>query len=94
MFDEVCTLILHSHFALERGFSSGFQPLLTTGYRSGLLVTVVRLLLQDWWEMFIHHLATLALLTLSWTTQMFRSGTVVTPSDVCYHAMLSGSDLW
>ena len=40
------------------------------------LVTVVTLMLQDWWEMFIHHLATLALLTLSWTTQMFRSGAV------------------
>ena len=27
---------------------------------------------KDFTEMFIHHLATLALLTLSWTTQMFR----------------------
>ena len=48
-------------------------------------------MLQDWWEMFIHHLATLALLTLSWTTQMFRSGTVVTPSDVYVHVVRIGS---
>ena len=27
--------------------------------------------------MFVHHLATLALLTLSWTTQMFRIGSLV-----------------
>ena len=27
---------------------------------------------KDFMEMFIHHLATLALLTLSWTMQMFR----------------------
>ena len=32
---------------------------------------------KDFTEMFIHHLATLALLTLSWTTQMHRIGSLV-----------------
>ena len=32
---------------------------------------------KDFAEMFIHHLATLALLTLSWTTQMHRIGSLV-----------------
>ena len=32
---------------------------------------------KDFMEMFVHHLATLALLTLSWTTQMFRIGSLV-----------------
>ena len=39
---------------------------------------------KDFTEMFIHHLATLALLTLSWTTQMFREdlGTFITKSEI------------
>jgi len=32
---------------------------------------------KDFAEMFVHHLATLALLTLSWTTQMHRIGSLV-----------------
>ena len=32
---------------------------------------------KDFTEMFVHHLATLALLTLSWTTQMHRIGSLV-----------------
>ena len=32
---------------------------------------------KDFMEMFVHHLATLALLTLSWTTQMHRIGSLV-----------------
>ena len=32
---------------------------------------------QDFWEMFIHHLATLALLTLSWSNHMHRMGSLV-----------------
>ena len=33
--------------------------------------------MQDFWEMFIHHLATLALLTLSWSNHMHRMGSLV-----------------
>ena len=33
--------------------------------------------LQDFWEMFIHHVATLALLILSWTNHMHRMGSLV-----------------
>lgn len=32
---------------------------------------------KDFWEMFIHHLATLALLNLSWTNHMHRMGSLV-----------------
>ena len=32
---------------------------------------------KDFWEMFIHHIATLALLTLSWSNQMHRMGSLV-----------------
>lgn len=32
---------------------------------------------KDFWEMFVHHLATLALLTLSWSNQMHRMGSLV-----------------
>ena len=34
-------------------------------------------LFQDFWEMFVHHVATLALLTLSWTNHMHRMGSLV-----------------
>ena len=33
--------------------------------------------IQDFWEMFIHHVATLALLTLSWSNHMHRMGSLV-----------------
>ena len=32
---------------------------------------------EDFWEMFLHHAATLALLGLSWTNQMHRMGSLV-----------------
>ena len=32
---------------------------------------------KDFWEMFVHHLATLALLVFSWTNQMHRMGSLV-----------------
>jgi len=32
---------------------------------------------KDFWEMFVHHVATLALLVLSWTNHMHRMGSVV-----------------
>ena len=32
---------------------------------------------QDFWEMFIHHIATLALLVFSWTNHMHRMGSLV-----------------
>ena len=32
---------------------------------------------KDFWEMFVHHMATLALLTLSWTNHMHRMGSLV-----------------
>merc|ERR1719187_831027 len=32
---------------------------------------------KDFWEMFFHHIATLALLTLSWSNQMHRMGSLV-----------------
>ena len=32
---------------------------------------------QDFWEMFIHHIATLVLLILSWTNHMHRMGSLV-----------------
>ena len=32
---------------------------------------------SDFWEMFAHHLATVALLALSWTCNLFRIGTLV-----------------
>jgi len=32
---------------------------------------------KDFWEMFIHHVATLALLTLSWSNHMHRMGSLV-----------------
>ena len=33
--------------------------------------------MQDFWEMFVHHVATLALLVLSWTNHMHRMGSFV-----------------
>ena len=43
---------------------------------------------KDFMEMFVHHLATLALLTLSWTTQMHRIGSlVILVHDVADHWM-------
>jgi ceramide synthetase len=44
-----------------------------------LLTTVIHItqLIQDFWEMFIHHVATLALLILSWTNHMHRMGSLV-----------------
>ena len=44
-----------------------------------LLSTVIHItqLIQDFWEMFIHHVATLALLILSWTNHMHRMGSLV-----------------
>ena len=32
---------------------------------------------KDFWEMFLHHIATIALLSISWTTNFFRVGTLV-----------------
>ena len=39
--------------------------------------SLATLVLQDFWEMFIHHIATLALLILSWTNHMHRMGSLV-----------------
>jgi hypothetical protein len=32
---------------------------------------------KDFWEMFLHHVATIALLALSWSTNLFKIGTLV-----------------
>ena len=40
--------------------------------------SLATLVLQDFWEMFIHHIATLALLLiLSWTNHIHRMGSLV-----------------
>jgi len=54
------------HYMLEMAF-----------YWSLLVTQFTDVKRKDFWEMFIHHIATLALLTLSWSNQMHRMGSLV-----------------
>ena len=54
------------HYMLEMAF-----------YWSLLFTQFTDVKRKDFWEMFIHHIATLALLTLSWSNQMHRMGSLV-----------------
>ena len=49
--------------------------------------TIGPLVFQDFWEMFIHHIATISLLSFSWVINFVRVGTLV----LCIHDSV---DFW
>ena len=49
---------------------------------------------SDFWEMFAHHVATVALLSLSWTCNLFRVGTLVLWVHDCADVFLESAKMF
>ncbi len=49
---------------------------------------------SDFWEMFAHHLATLSLISLSWTCNLFRVGTLVIWVHDCADVFLESAKMF